>query len=238
MSKRKLIPIDKAKGHQVYKLANGTQVPGVTTIIGVMDKPALKYWANDLGLQGVDVRKYTDTLADMGTLAHGLVQSDLGAAIPEFHGYSQQEQDHASNSLRSYYQWRKGFDMEPIDVPGLTCMAPGIEVQMVSEEHRYGGTLDIFAKVRDKRFENAPWLNTLIDIKTGSGIYWEYSLQIAALRALLEEHGQTVHQQIVLLIPRTEDERFEARGINLIPEHMELFLTCREVYRLRKIVKD
>ena len=31
----------KARQHTVYKLLDGTRVPGTTTITGVMDKPAL-----------------------------------------------------------------------------------------------------------------------------------------------------------------------------------------------------
>ena len=44
----------KSKAHQRYKLADGTQVPGVTTITGQLNKPALIIWANRLGLQGID----------------------------------------------------------------------------------------------------------------------------------------------------------------------------------------
>ena len=41
--------IDLASPHQVYKNAAGKRLPGVTTILGVFDKPALKRWG--LGME-------------------------------------------------------------------------------------------------------------------------------------------------------------------------------------------
>ncbi|GAI86127.1 unnamed protein product, partial [marine sediment metagenome] len=38
--------------------------------IGVLNKPALVPWANNLGLQGINVKDYVDDKADIGTLAH------------------------------------------------------------------------------------------------------------------------------------------------------------------------
>ena len=52
-----------ARQHTVYKLASGARVPGVTTVLSVLNKPALVPWANKLGLEGIDVRKYVDALA-------------------------------------------------------------------------------------------------------------------------------------------------------------------------------
>ena len=78
---------DKARirdsGHQVYKTADGTRVPGVTTICGVMDKPALVKWANNLGLQGTDSTKYVDALAASGTLAHYWAEEVLIGREPD-----------------------------------------------------------------------------------------------------------------------------------------------------------
>ena len=47
MSKDKIKGISKA--HTVYKLADGTRVPGATTITGLLNKPHLVRWANKIG---------------------------------------------------------------------------------------------------------------------------------------------------------------------------------------------
>ena len=67
----------KSKAHQIYKLKDGTRVPGTTTITSILDKPALKFWANNLGLKGISVSKYVDNLADIGTLCHKMVENYL-----------------------------------------------------------------------------------------------------------------------------------------------------------------
>ena len=36
-----------SQAHTVYKTADGIRVPGVTTVLGVLNKPALIKWAND-----------------------------------------------------------------------------------------------------------------------------------------------------------------------------------------------
>jgi len=64
----------RAKAHQRYRTSDGTIVPGVTTVIGILNKPALVKWANDLGLRGIDSASYVDETARIGTLAHEMVQ--------------------------------------------------------------------------------------------------------------------------------------------------------------------
>ena len=39
----------RSRAHITYKLADGTAVPGVTTVLSVLNKPALVKWANNLG---------------------------------------------------------------------------------------------------------------------------------------------------------------------------------------------
>jgi len=57
----------KTKAHTRYYLADGTLVPGSTTVCGVLNKPALVRWANQLGLQGIDSTKYTDKAKNWNT---------------------------------------------------------------------------------------------------------------------------------------------------------------------------
>jgi hypothetical protein len=45
----------KTKQHTIYKLADGSRVPGVTTIVGMKAKPQLIDWANRIGLEGIVV---------------------------------------------------------------------------------------------------------------------------------------------------------------------------------------
>ena len=71
----KIEQISRSKVHTVYKTGDSIRVPSVTTILGVLSKPALIPWANRLGLQGIDSSKYVDRLATIGTLAHYWIES-------------------------------------------------------------------------------------------------------------------------------------------------------------------
>ncbi len=207
-----------SKVHTVYKLADGSRVPGTTTILGILNKPALVIWANKLGLQGIDSSKYTDAAARIGTLAHYLVQSDLQHTQPILDEYSHDEIDQAENSLISFYNWQKQHKIEPIFCEKL----------LVSEIYKYGGTIDCYAFIDGKL--------GLIDYKTGKAIYSEMIIQLAAYRQLLIENGNKVKNVRIIRIGRTEDEGFEEKVISALDNHFELFKHCIEVYRLQKLI--
>lgn len=206
----------RSKAHIRYKLADGTQVPGTTTVLGVLAKPALIHWAWDLGMQGLDYRTYRDAAANIGTLAHHLVQCDLSGATPDVSSYCADDQDKAENALLKWYEWRKARTIEPILV----------ETPLVSEEYRFGGTIDCYGLV-----DGVP---TLLDLKTGRAVYPEHLTQVAAYRLLLQEHGHEVQRARILNIGRTESEAFVDHAITDFSAHEEMFKHCLAVYRLQK----
>src|SRR2546425_5068135 len=129
----------KVKTHTRYYLASGQQVPGVTTIVSLLDKPALKGWANRMGLQGVDSQKYMDEAASTGDLAHYRIECELTGEIPDLGDYTTNQQERVERSLRHFHQWASGHRLEPQLVEG----------KLVSEEHRYGGTVDFYGLLDD-----------------------------------------------------------------------------------------
>lgn len=213
-------PQRKDRGHQIYRLADGTRVPGVTAIVGVMDKPALVRWANNLGLRGIDSSKYVDALADSGTLAHYLAECDLIGVEPD-QGYlaefSKVDIDRAETSLIKLWDWRREHTIKVI----------AHELQLVSEKHRFGGTCDLFAEI-----DGVP---TLVDIKTCKALYGrtdEKWTQVAGYHLLLLENGYEARDWRILRIGREEREGFEYAQIPDLALHVARFLVCRELYDL------
>src|SRR5690606_24731880 len=134
----------RARAHTRYRLSDGSQVPGATTIAGMLDKSRfLVPWANRLGLEGIDATKYRDASADVGTAAHRLVQAewdgdDYNTVRTELSDqYGEEIVGLAENSALSYYEWAKGHTINPIFS----------EQQMVSERYRFGGTCDLYAVI-------------------------------------------------------------------------------------------
>ena len=210
---------NRSRAHITYKLQDGTAVPGVTTVLAVLNKPALVKWANNLGLQGIDSSKYVDEKAAIGTLAHQMIADYLRGKGTDTSEYSAVQIDQAENAVLAFFEWEK---THPIEVAL-------IEEPMVSEQFRFGGTVDCLGKINGDL--------CLIDFKTSKGIFPEMMVQVVAYRQLLIEHGYAIDQVIILRVGRTDDEGFEERRVNELGKRWEIFQHCMEIYRLQKEVR-
>lgn len=229
------VKFKKDMGHQVYKLKDGTRVPGVTTISGMLDKPALVGWANRLGLQGIDVKKYVDTKAEIGTCCHYMIECHLNGVEPDLSEFSPKVVDQAENGFIKFLDWLQGMEAKH----GKFHLI-GTEIQFVSERYRYGGTIDIygyFAKEDPPGHTGlAQCLYTLIDIKTsGSGIWPEMELQVGGgYKQLLEENDQRVDKTIIVRVGRDPEEGFEDKEVMKCDKRFEVFEHLLDIYRLNK----
>ena len=213
---------NKFKAHPRYYLQDGiTIVPGVTTITSELgwNTRVLINWANKIGLDGIDASKFTDDKADIGKLAHLFITDTLQGKKTDTDDYSKNQIEAAENSVTSFYNWLKDNKLEPIL----------IETPLVSEIHKFGGTPDIYGSVNG--------IYTLIDLKTGKGIYDEHLIQTGGYSILLEEHGHKVEKIIILNIPRAESEKFNVEEDANIEVCKKIFLNCLEIYNLKKQIR-
>lgn len=171
----------------------------------------------------IDYRKFKDDKAEIGTLAHQMVEDHLLGVETDFSDYSPKQRDLAENSFLSWLEWEKQHPIKKI---------LSIEMQLVSEKLPFGGTNDVYCAIDHEGAESLE----IIDLKTGKGIYREYSAQVAALKFLAEEHGMKVGRCRIINIPRTEDEAFLEKVIG--PEELEkswkIFQHCLKIYHLQK----
>ena len=217
MAKDKLKGASKA--HIVYKTSDGRRVPGATTITGLLNKPYLVAWANNLGLEGIDSTKYRDEAADVGTLAHAMIQAHLTGEKVNLNDFSKTQIDLAENAMIKFYEWEKQHDIKVV-----FCEEP-----LVSDRLRYGGTIDCLAYIDG--------VLTLLDFKTSKAIYDEYFVQLAAYAELLREHGYTVRKCRILRIGRDEVEGFEERVISDWGKYFKIFENLLNIYYLKKELK-
>lgn len=154
---------------QGYFLADGTRIPSVTTIISKFkESGGLIHWAWQLGTEGKDYREVRDKAADAGTMAHDLVEKWIKKEPLVIEG-DPLVVDKANNAFQIFLEWANQSKLEVTDT----------EVRLVSEKHRFGGTLDAML-VNGKR--------SLGDWKTSNKVYSEYLYQIAAYGILWEEN--------------------------------------------------
>jgi hypothetical protein len=172
-----------------YKLADGTKVPSVTTILKIKDPGALINWAYKTGRthgvmegQGKEAPSGlydgNDALA-IGTCVHEMCEVFVKGGDPMRHLEETMEKaktlDPAAfraqvvSAYSAFEFWCKGTQLEIID-----C-----EVPVLSEVHRYGGTLDFIGKLNGKI--------VLGDFKTSGGVYPEYLIQLVAYAKAYEE---------------------------------------------------
>lgn len=206
----------KTKAHTRYSLANGDWIPGTTTITNLEAKPFLIPWSNKLGLEGISVSKYVDHLANIGSLAHYIIECELSDKKLDLSDNTPNEIKMAKNSVAKFHKWKEQNEFEVVK-----C-----EISLVSEEHKFGGTADIYCILNGKK--------TLIDLKTGKAVYLEHFCQVSAYEQLLIENGYPVEDVRILRIGRDESEGFDDLGVPNRELHWDKFLRLRDIYYINK----
>ena len=186
----------RAQAHRKYKAHDGRAVPSVTTVLGILGKPYLIKWANELGLEGIDSQEYLNEAAKAGTLAHAMIQENLGGAPWDRSAYAPEQVEVAEIALGNFLTWKQGA------APDI--QTKHIELPLISDVDGYGGTIDWYGDIGGKRW--------LIDFKTSREIYLEHIFQVGAYFMLLQENGMRVDGVRILRVSR-EGRGYEDRVI-------------------------
>ena len=217
----------KTKAHTRYRLKateswpKGEIVPGVTTILGnqlAWNKNVLIAWARRTALAGQDPDKIRDEAADSGTCAHYLVECHIKGIEPDTIDFTQAQIDKGETGFLAFLDWEKENKLD----------YEHIELGVVSEEYRYGGTVDMIAKKN-----GSLWL---LDLKTSKGIYAEHKIQVSAYsHAFTEQEGQEVQEHHIIQLNK-EDGSFQHHRLSnqQIEDGWEVFKLCRKLYDLKK----
>lgn len=192
--------------------------PSVTNIIGILDKPALRYWYGrevyramvaDPSLSEKDALskpyQVSESAKDRGSTVHSIVEAWRQSQaqvdnVPEpFRGYAQ-----------AFYQWVEDNQTEIVEH----------ERTVVSKEHGYAGTLDLLVKL------NGAKLPLVADVKTGKDIYDEAWLQLSAYRHGLAEQGVETAGIAVVLLQENGSYKFQHQTEDYLPQ----FLACKTIW--------
>jgi len=209
----------KEQAHQRYKNAKGEDVPGTTTVLSILAKPALIPWAWNLGIQGIDYRKVSDKAKDVGTLAHYLIECDIKGIKPNTSEYSKVVIDKAENAYLAWLEWKKEFgEIETV----------ASEEQLVCDS--FGGTVDWVIK------KGSDFI--LIDFKTSKAIYLEMKIQISAYKYLWNfNHFDKKIETCYILRIGKENAEFEPQKYSNLDKEFKLFMSLLDVYNLKKEIE-
>lgn len=192
--------------------------PSVTTISGMLDKPFLVKWANNLGKKNIDVTEYVANQAKKGTLIHTIVESHVTKEGIYLDKYTEEEISNASNIFyNNYMNWENKHTFEFIFS----------EKYLVSNNYRFGGKVDIYC-ILDGKY-------TVIDLKTSKSVNEEQILQVSAYKPLLEENNYKVDQILILNLKKEIGEA-EIRFISEEEQYnyFEIFKHLLSIYFIKK----
>ena len=113
------------KDHTTYYNSKGEIVPSVTTVLKIIAKDNLIYWANNLGWKRMSVKKELDDASEIGTTAHNYIEALITDNEIEMHEISRsidwlpdKLQDQVWNSIDSFKSW---WDENKKDFEILKC---------------------------------------------------------------------------------------------------------------------
>jgi len=193
---KELDKLGKKKPHTRYTLADGTVIPSTTTInsnnLG-WNKYILIKWSKKMQRENKDSEAFTEVSARIGTLAHYFAECyvkkepiDREMVAAE---YLVEEVKIAKTAYQGFKKWADKHN--PIFKHS--------EVQLVSEEYKYGGTIDLILEVDGKL--------CIYDIKTSNSVHTEMILQLAAYRHLYEaNYALKITSATIIKISKDEPE--------------------------------
>ena len=162
-----------------YYLKDGTQVPGVTTVLASLGWKidGIKWWAWKLGTKGIKLMDASKEATDAGTIAHYLIECDIKRIKPDidrtFEVIENRKETLAKADMgyMNYREWKKMVNFKPF----LT------EHRCISENYKFGTRIDCVAFIRDKL--------SIFDWKAASGIYEDHLIQLCASKHVWEENN-------------------------------------------------
>lgn len=204
--------IDFSRGkHTRYLNIYGVEVPSVTTILKLLNKPALQKWANWLGFKRENIDRVLEKSASMGTLFHNAMEAYMKKE--KFHPvYNYEDEEWKLKIfLNEFMTWAESHSIEPIL----------LEEQLVC--NYFAGTMDFYGIIDGKK--------TILDYKTSKGTYVSMFLQLAAYTYMCERKGLQVEQVGILNI-NEKGNRWTVFPREALDNYIDVFLKLAEFFHM------
>ena len=190
-------------------LVAGKKADGVTSVLQVLNKPALIYWAVNQSIEYLEAnlkpgialdelqikallseakmahRKKKDAAADLGTMVHDWIEKYIKGENPTAF-----VNPIMKNSCDKFLKWEADHKVKFISSERI----------IYSKKLNYAGTFDFLAEINGKL-----WIG---DIKTSKGIWDEFWFQTAAYRQAYSEENRYIRisGEMIVRIGKDADE--------------------------------
>lgn len=222
-----------AKQH-AYKL-DGKPMTGVTTILGVIAKPALINWSANMAVSYIKANlnkgiktgnwekifaearvahtKKKENAGDVGTLAHKWIEAYIK-------GEKKPITKEIKPMIDNFLRWED--EVKPKFLES--------EMRVYSRKYWFAGTLDLILEI-----DGEIWIG---DIKTSSGIYPEQFYQTAGYQIALQEMGLYPNIKGHIIINLKKDGTMKIKKSCEYEEDRKAFLGALAIYRRKQSLTD
>lgn len=202
--------------------ADCKEIPSVTTVLKILNKPELVDWANFMGKIGKDANEIKESAALVGTYVHWIIERICKKKIIPLSVIDKDERINLTQErqikkcVKSFKKWRKEYE------PKFKYNEYRVQ------NNKVGGTIDCICKINGEYY--------IIDFKTSKQPYASYFIQLAAYNYLLKETNfkHQIDKVAVLNLNKSKEKFiFTECDINLLEKYYEpLFLKLLDVYNL------
>lgn len=227
--------------HRYWVIDQGEKVDGVvgvTTALGVIDKPGLKYWAANCAVDYLRSRlsegvfsadelevlfneartafnQVSQTALDVGTQAHNWIESRELAIKCGMECPALPENPNAAHCCNAYLDWMTQHNVKVLHS----------EKRLYSRQNKVVGTLDQVAMIDDSR-------RVIIDFKSSKDVYDDYYAQTAAYQMMYEEEmDEKIDGRIVLKLGKEDGSFYPGEADNeTYQQDLNAFLAAKQLY--------
>ena len=192
----------KYSDHSTYINDEKIEVPSVTTIIKILNKPFIPLWANSLGWKRKSYKAVLEESSTKGTFVHELIHEYIFKEGKKFDVSDTEKLNFLYENIIAYKEFEKEHTIKPI-----------WGERSISTD-KYGGTVDFYCNLDGK--------DTILDFKTSKRFYSSHFIQLGAYVQLLERNDMNVEQVGILRIKEGEYE-LKILSRDEIQEYIELF---------------
>lgn len=198
----------KYSDHSTYINDKNIEVPSVTTILKLLNKPHIATWANSLGWKRQNYKKVLEDKANSGTLVHEVCHEYLFNEGAKFN-IPVDKLSYVKNNLSTFKNFLDTHNLNPI------------WGEKSFSSNKYGGTVDLYCELEGKK--------TIIDFKTSKKFYSSHFIQLGAYIQLLETFDYNV-EQVGILIIHENDWDLKLLDRNEMTTYIDLFNKLSDIF--------